>query len=146
MGCECARENDRPIENGTSAFPPLNTREEVLDCAYRPCRPKAFEPESCDSASSGTANNNCDKPRTDSSAAVEEQQRYNLEQLREWYRNREFWRIGVWMNAPANAGTVAQMDRDIDMLKHYAPDSPALALLLQLRGLRAQQLESRQSA
>lgn len=144
MGCECARENDRPIENGTSAYPPLTPiRAEAVDCAYRP---KAFEPESCDSASSSTATNHCDKPRTDSSAAVEEQQRYNLEQLREWYRNREFWRIGVWMNAPANAATVAQMDRDIGMLKHYAPDSPALALLLQLRGLRAQQLESRQSA
>jgi hypothetical protein len=145
MGCECARENDRTNENGVTAYPPLTPiREEAVDSAYRPCRQHAFQPESSENGSNNNSSRNCKNESTDSTASpVQEEKKYNLEHLREWYRNREDWRIAVWMNAPANAGAVAQMDQDIARLRHYAPNSPELALLLQLRGLRSEQLERR---
>ena len=148
MGCECARENDRTNENGITSDPPLTPiRQEAVDAAYRPCRQHAFESESSESASSNNSSRNCRNGSSESPASVvQEERRYNLEQLREWYHNREAWRISVWMNAPASAGAVAQMDQDIERLRRYAPDSPDLALLLQLRGLRGQQLERRDNS
>lgn len=73
---------------------------------------------------------------------VEQEKKYDLAQLRQWYMDQEDRRIAVWLNSPANAGAVAMMDQDIARLQQYAPNSPELALLLQIRALRGSELAS----
>jgi len=100
-------------------------------------------PTGTDSSNPSCGNGQRVNPVSGSEAnTVEQEKKYDLAQLRQWYMDQEDRRIAIWLNSPANAGAVAMMYQDIARLKQYAPNSPELGLLQQICALRASELAS----
>lgn len=98
-------------------------------------------PTGTDSSNTSCGNGQKVNPLTGSEAhTVEQEKKYDFAQLKQWYMDQEDRRIAVWLNSPANAGAVAQMDQDIARLQQYAPNAPELGLLRQIRALRSNEL------